>query len=269
MSVFIPLLYLGGLIVLISGLQPRIGMIHQRMLRHIESLRMSVYTGDIQKTFYLTKDTDDLLCFFIRQTMYEGKDCRSCLSLLEKVLLPMTLFYQTNTDLLRIIRFRSLMILGGALGGRLMIQLFVVPGAFAPEETWQDFFLLGISFLVVCFSLFHFNCQLPCAWLGESSPSYLSKMWLRGLFRGTCDLSLDLGKALDLLKEKELISGACLQQERQQVLEQWGQKKNREDHYQQQKLTDLCPVYELLGLGVPAFLILYFPICHALKNIYE
>ena len=135
--------------------------------KKIESVKISYLKQDLKNVFHQTKDPDDFFSVQIRNCLYKGQDCQQRIEALNPLFIRAHLFHQGNETLLRLLRFRGFVVLGGALGGRILIQIFHVQNHFILNHFVKELLLVSSSFIIATFSFQHFCKKLPEFWLGH------------------------------------------------------------------------------------------------------
>lgn len=99
----------------------------------------------------------------------------------------------------------------------------------------------------------------------QSQLSPESLAWLQASLDGELTACTPCGESLRYLRDRELARGVSLVDEKQRTLWSWSVERHRQQEAKLRKITDLMPLIELLGAGVPATLILLHPMLGLVK----
>lgn len=105
--------------------------------------------------------------------------------------------------------------------------------------------------------------RLPQAWTSDAA---LVALWIHGCAGGTPSESAPWHLDLKELMRREILAGVSFAAERRAMLIAWARTRHDAVRDAVERLGDLLPLYELLGIGVPAALILAVPLWTLVKG---
>lgn len=243
-------------------------------LYHWNGLKSSNRLEDIELT--LEAATELHLQYLISQS---STSTRSSLLSLDRYYreaffqgLPITEFFQELTQLFRqsqiliedkyrlsfALIFRSILIIGFCLTARIGFHLWR-PHAFDSECVCIDMAAL-VSALCLTL-LFHrlVGAWYPKFWFWDKQFTHDAEVWMQMRLLQLFPISSTYIKTWNLIQERELLSGEDLSESKKELMHLWRHSREKQQRQNLQLFEDALPLLELLGLGLPALLLLFAP----------
>lgn len=161
------------------------------------------------------------------------------------------MFVDNSTRLATMNKFRGWIALIIALSGRVIIaESPRAIGVLSREDAICWLSALAIHVLTL---RIHTFIAPPC-WLTNNEV----KPWLNGI-AGHHEGDHELATQMRHLEAEELRLGCSYAAQREEILRDWAQARDHEQNLRFDRYTDLMPLMDLLGLGLPILLLLAVP----------
>lgn len=133
-------------------------------------------------------------------------------------------------------------------------------------DDWQKFLFASsldrvacfLAAAICCLSLYLYLRILPVPWLGKKTPQRSS--WLSSILTLKSAKNQLFDHEFQKLDKIECLKGVSLKTEKISLLTQWSDEQHRKDEDRLKVCEDLLVLFELVGAGGSAFLLLIFPL---------
>lgn len=190
----------------------------------------------------------------------QGQSVRSSIDTLRFLVTDTAKNADKCTHIWRLFCYRVGLGLTLALIGRATLLTAIQTSNAANSLGYGDHLALMLAAALVVMTLVCVLRLLPSTWLWSECLTSQGRIWLQSYLAGRAVQVSVLGNELAALEKQEILTGVSLLAERRRRLVQFAKKKGSKMCQDLQRLEDFLPLFELLGIGLPATLLLLMPI---------
>lgn len=236
----------------------------QKILDEIVLIRTCSLLGEYKKLYNLiTNNPQNFIFIIVKKALCNGKTLSNDLMKIENLLYQAQKHYKTNEQFYNLFVFRCVIILVLSLFIRIILKTYFVNHHLLESHAYYDILCVLLAILLNKISLHLLEQHSPKNWFWFSTLSQEGNSWITTYLLDQAQITMSYHQQWSSIHQKMLVSGSNLNITKKKLLTHWAWEKQRADTFKQEKILDLFPVFEIIGFGLPAFLLLLMP-CYTL-----